>query len=315
MTVRRPSIRLLDIALMVVLLALFPVAWLVPEHRWDSLAKLTDRLAPLSRRRQRRLARIQAAFSDFDSARCLQVERESRANWILRQLQLLRAYRPGGWHPKICIEGRERIDRALALGKGAVLWNGAFRFSDLVAKIGLHEAGYHLTHLSMPDHGWSNTRFGVRWLNPILVRIERRFLLKRVVIDPGNPTQATEQIRCALGGNGIVSITAIRGAARRPASVRILNSNFRIGLGAPILAYETGASLLPVFTLRGREGSFQIFVEHAITVDTDIPRIDAAMGAVQVMGKLIERHVRAAPGEWNWWDMEPLNGAIESRKE
>ena len=311
MSARRTSIRSLDLALIGVLLALCPVAWLVPERRWSAVADLAVRARWPSQRSRKQLASIQASFAELDPASVRQIEREVGATWILRQLQLLRSYRPGGWRPRISIEGRERIERALAQGRGVILWNTAFRFSDLVVKIGMHDAGYGVTHLSMPEHGWSSSRFGIRWLNPIWVRIERRYLAERVVIDPANPNHATQQIKQTLNSNGIVSITAIRGAARKPAAIRVLGARFRLGLGAPILAYETGAALLPVFTLRLPDGSFRILIEAAIPVPSDRPRIEAAMASLELLGERVDRHVRAMPGQWNWWYMEPAEDVEE----
>ena len=304
MTAKRPAIRTSDLALAVALAALCPPAWLVPERRWPALAEKIVAAGWPKRRRLKRLSHIRSAFGELEEGALQRIERESSASWILRQLQLLRAYRPGGWHPRIALEGRERIEQALEQGAGVILWSGAFRFSDLVTKIGLHRAGYRLTHLSMPDHGWSSTRLGVRWLNPIWVRIETRYLHERVVIDPSDPKDATERIRRALVDNGIVSITAIRGAARRPHSIRILNARYRVGMGAPMLAHDTGAVLLPVFTLRQPDGSFRIEVEEPIAIRPELPRLPVAMAAVEELGRRIERHLRSAPGQWNWWDME-----------
>ena len=290
-------------------MALAPVAWLVPERRWDGFARSMVRFGWPGRRQRRHLAGIRAAFGEIDAAAARRIERESRSNWILRQLQVLRCYRPGEWRPRIEIEGRERIERARARGKGVILWNSAFRFSDLLAKIGMHDAGYSLTHLSMPEHGGSISSFGIRWINPILVRIERRYLGQRVVIDPDDPKRATEEIKRALAANGIVSITAIRGASRNPAAIRLLGARFRLGLGAPLLAHQTGATLLPVFTLRRPDGSFRIVVEEAIPLRPEGPRIEVAMAAVKALGERIEPHIRAAPGQWTWWYMEPIAGA------
>jgi predicted LPLAT superfamily acyltransferase len=237
----------------------------------------------------------------------LGIEREARATWVLRTLQLLRCYRPRGWRPRIELEGRERIEAALTAKRGAILWMNAFRFSDLVAKMGLNAAGYRLTHLSMPEHGGSITSFGIRFINPIWVKAENRHLGKRVVIDAEHPKRAPDEIRAALAANAVVSITAIRGASRNPAAVAVLGCRFEVGLGAPLLAYETGAALLPVFTLREPDGAFRVIVEDEIALDRQAPRIEAATAAARQLGARIERYIRRAPGQWTWWYMEAID--------
>ena len=308
---RRVAIRASDLGLAAALAALLPVAWLVPERRWPALAERLVAACWPRRRREARLAQIKAAFGALDDDAARRIERENCAVWILRQLQLLRCYRPGGWRPLTRIEGRERIEGALERGTGVILWTAPLRFSDLATKIGMHAEGYALTHLSMPDHGWSSTRFGVFWLNPIWTAVESRFVKERVVIDPDDPKPATERIRSALRANGIVSVTAIRGAARRPATIRILQARYRLGLGAPMLAHDTGAALLPVFTVRQPDGSFHILIDEPVTIAPTLPRLDAALAAVEELGRRIERQVRLAPGQWNWWDMERPCAASE----
>jgi lauroyl/myristoyl acyltransferase len=305
---RKLALLLFDLTVICRLAALFPVAWLLPERSWTGFAHSAASVPGLDR--SRKLARIRGTFGDLDSNSVNRIARENSANWILRQLQLFRSYRPGGWHPFVSIEGRERIDGALREGRGVILWNADFRFSDLVAKIGTHNAGYAVTFFTMPEHGWSASRFGIRYLNPIWVRIEKRYLAGRVVIDPSDPKPATDRIRHLLATNHIVAITAIRGAARRPVTVRVCGAQFRLGLGAPILAYETRATLLPVFTLRQPDGSFRMNVEEPLRIRADRPRIDAALEAVQEYGRRLEPYVRATPGQWNWWNMEGLGGEL-----
>jgi lauroyl/myristoyl acyltransferase len=308
---RRVAIRASDLGLAAALAALLPIAWLVPERRWPGLAERLVAACWPRRRREARLSQIKAAFGALDDDAARRTERESCAVWILRQLQLLRCYRPGGWRPVTRIDGRERIEAALQRGTGVILWTAPFRFSDLATKIGMHAGGYALTHLSMPDHGWSSTRFGVRWLNPVWTAVESRYVKERVVIDTDDPKHATERIRSAVRANGIVSITAIRGAARRPAAIRILQARYRLGLGAPMLAHDTGAALLPVFTVRRPDGSFHILIDEPVPIDATLPRPEAALAAVEEMGRRIERQVRLAPGQWNWWDMERISAASE----
>jgi hypothetical protein len=298
---RRPLVQLHDVALLGSLLALLPVAWAVPERHWDALARALALLG----RRKRHQAAIRAALTELGADAHLGIERESRANWVLRALQLLRSYRPAGWRPQIQLEGRDRIEAALTGRRGVILWMNAFRFNDLVGKMGLAGAGYRLTHLSMPEHGGSITRFGLKWVNPLWVTAENRYVGERVVIDPEHPKRATEEIRGALAANAVVSITAIRGASRKPAAILVLGCRFEVGLGAPLMAHETGAALLPVFTLREPDGSFRIIVEEEIALDRRAPRIEAATAAAGELGARLERHVRAAPGQWTWWYMDP----------
>jgi hypothetical protein len=270
------------------------------------LAKLIARVGLSRRSGQTWLNNLEGAYDNLDAAAARQIVVESGANWLIKQLQVLKSYSAKGWQPRIHLQGHEHIDAALVAGKGVILWNSPFRFADLIGKIGIHEAGYPLTHLSTLGHPWSDSRFGVRYLNPIWVRVEQRYLLQRVVIDPADPKQALDRLRSVLCANGIVSISAVRGVARKPIKIRLLNANFSLGLGAPLLAYDTGAALLPMFVSHQRDGSFRLVVEDPISIPAAEPRIEAAIVASQTFAKRTETHLQVAPEQWSWSTMEPI---------
>ena len=86
----------------------------------------------------------------------------------------------------------------------------------------------------------------------------------------------------------------------------MLGCRFEVGLGAPLMAHETGAGAAPRLHLREPDGSFpESSVEEEIALDRRAPRIEAATAAAGELGARLERHVRAAPGQWTWWYMEP----------
>ncbi|HXV26308.1 MAG TPA: hypothetical protein VED46_18905 [Alphaproteobacteria bacterium] len=326
----RRLIRLGDVSLLLLLLGLWPIAWLLPERLWPDAVNAILPIVQKSGKARARLAHIQNVLQDR-SHRSRQIDEESARNWLLKQLQLLRAYRPGGWRPKITVDGHEHIDAALARGCGVILWTPPFCFNEFISKIGLREAGFRLTHVVIPTHGWSNTHFGVRVLNPQWTRIEKRYLERQIVISDGNWGQAKSDprphgihlfsatrpsisrdtvpvsfslsaIRQVLRGNGVVLIAARKGAARRPATIRLLNARFPLGLGPAVLAYDCGAALIPVYTLRESVDSYRVVVDPALPIRRDLARYEAALDAAQKLAARLEHHIRAHPGQWNWWE-------------
>ena len=141
-------------------------------------------------------------------------------------------------------------------GQGGILWVAPFAFSDLVTKLALHEAGYAVAHLSRDTHGFSTTRFGRRVLNPIQTRVERRYLAERLVMSDERSVGPLRELAARLEQNRLVSIT-LAASGRRTRLVplpRRLPSGSRPARLA--LACQTGAPLLPVFTLREPDGRF-----------------------------------------------------------
>ena len=114
-------------------------------------------------------------------------QRIAAENWANRyeeRFQYLRAWRPDGWTPEIAILGEEHVTAALAKGRGIIFWAGNFSFNDLIAKIAWRRLGLAVSHFSRPIHGFSTTRFGVRYLNAVRRGIEDRYLGERLMVEP-----------------------------------------------------------------------------------------------------------------------------------
>jgi lauroyl/myristoyl acyltransferase len=189
--VARPAVSRADITTAIRLAASVPVAWLLPESTWPSLARgaswLAARLtgkttAAVASRMERALGRPGDSLSDKLAA-------DLRGARYEVAFQCLRHSRPGGWRPTIELHGREHLDEALRRGRGCVLWVAHFVFAPNVAKLALHDAGFKVSHLSRPDHGFSSTRFGIRYLNPVRSRYEDALLAERIVFDRAQLTR------------------------------------------------------------------------------------------------------------------------------
>jgi lauroyl/myristoyl acyltransferase len=285
------------------LLFMTAFSWAVPERLWGRFAGLC---APLAVRflpvgpnslveRIRRMAGQKLPLSSPEA-----LAGEVVAGFVEENMQLLKSYRPDGWEPEIRLLGEEHIAAALASGHGAVLWVGNFTYYSLTAKIALHRAGFAVSHFSDPAHGFSRTRFGMRFLNPIRTRIEELYLKERVIADPGIPVRALKRLHQCLEANGIVSIAA-RGRALRPEHVPFLEGSFTLGSGAPNIAAATGAALLPVFTIYEKDGSFTVTVEPPLNLSKDKPRREALDCVFRQYAARLEHYVLKHPQQWNGW--------------
>lgn len=260
----RTQIRLVSVgdAFRVVRMTLIALAsWVTPVRFWSGLsnflAEIDIRMRPEEMAdRAREISRVAGPSAAFDVD---DVVRASMAAHCEGQLQHFRCYRPGGWLPETRVVGRDHIDRGLAQGNGVILWMSNFTFNDLVSKIALSEAGFGVTHLSRPSHGYSITRFGMRFLNPLQSIIEDRFLEERVKILDRGPVLALMKLRDCLQKNGVVSITA-GDQAQRVVQAPFMNGALNLSTGPAELARMTGAVLLPVFTVRDGDGDYAVHV-------------------------------------------------------
>ncbi len=293
-----------DVATAFGLPLLAAVSWLVPARLWPRFGRW---FSPFYQRlvsseslsaSVTRLERFVAGTS-VDGALDT-ILRDVAAEDIVSLFQLLRDYRPGGWKPEIDLSGREHVEAALEQGRGAILWVAHFVYANLVAKMALHRAGYAVSYLSHPSHGFSATRFGMRYLNRVQTVIENRYLGERVLMSLGSPAGAVQILEERLAANVVISVS-VRGKAQGAASAPFLKGEIGLAPGTPALAHRSGAALLPVFPLRNASGGFTVFVEPPLAVDRSLGRREASAATLSQYAGLLERYVLKYPGQWLGW--------------
>ena len=291
-----------DVGMAVGLPLLALTAWLTPQRAWMRLAQA---LAPhagviLSRSQDDLIDRIEAvAGGDRLALPAEAIARELVACEIERNFQVLRDHLPSRWRPDVDVQGMDKLSDALAQGRGAVLWDSHFQFAAVVTKMALQQAGIGLYHLSHPRHGFSGSRFGMRFLNPVRTRCEGRYVEERVVLSLDGPVAAMRTLLKRLKENAVVSVT-VRGTGLHPCRASFFDDHLMVATGAPDLAHRSGAALFPVFTVR-RGDKFVVIIEEPLIIDPSIDRSAAAAAAATEYARRLEPHVAAHPGQWAEW--------------
>jgi len=299
----RPAWRMSDIMTCLGLAALLPPSWLMPERTWGPLWRACARIPFLtSGRAVRQAARsIQAALEESDLRRAEAIARDLKAATYELRMQDLRAWRPGGWKPKITLEGEHYLLSALSADKGAILWVAPFVFNSGPTKTAFHRKGYRVSHLSSPKHGFSETAFGVRHLNRVRCIPEDRCLVQRIVFDRSAPSTAMRRMVRALKAGEIVSIVAASTEGSEMVKAPILGGRLKVAVGAPRLAALTGAPLLPVFTVRDPGIGFRVAIEAPITIETERSSDERCIAAAIEFFRRSEPWVRRFPEQWRAW--------------
>ena len=279
---------------------LFLVAAAVPERRWPSVTfRLEQAKAALARFSPERILRgmrlMRNDLSRDDALRAAATRSE-------HHVQIVRDFF-WGWQAPIELSGAHHVTNALAGGRGAVLWVAHFSFNSLAVKKAFHAAGFPVSHLSRPEHGFSKSRFGVSCLNPIRVRTELRYLDDRIVIDRAKPASAVNRAQRRLRANEIVSITAGAWEGARVATANVRGCALDLSTGAPGLALMTGAALLPVFTVRDPGTSrIDVIVGEPIAMDHDGNRDETLLKATQAFADRLGPFVASHPLQWRDWE-------------
>ena len=275
------------------------ISSVAPEEKWQSLCfsveRLKHMLSPSGTSQIGKKVEMLGFATGDDEIRVRSMRTE-------HHVQVLRE-RLGGWRPRIEIVGLEHLEAAKRGGHGAVLWIAHFSFNSLASKIAFSRAGFDVFHVSRPEHGFTKSRFGIRFLNPIRIGAEQNHAAGRIVIDRANPAASMRTARRLLRANKFVSITAGAWEGQLLVTAKFGCATTEISSGAPRLARVANAPLLPVFVIRDETTkSIRVTVESPIDVQH---RGEKATMIRQATQEFADRHLpflEAHPHQWREWD-------------
>jgi lauroyl/myristoyl acyltransferase len=272
----------------------------MPRAFRSSVCRLAAGLAARTRRaRQARERMMQMLkLSERDAGRMV---RELQAGRLAGYLDVVRGLmlKPDF---RVSCRGLAHIAEAQSQGHGAILWISDFVSAGDVSKVALAREGLRMSHLSRPEHGFTTSKFGMRFLNPLRIRFECGYLAERVVFDRGNPAPAMSHIEQVVRRNGVVSIMASMHEGGTLADVPFLTGRLKLSLGAVRLALLSDAPVIPVFVVRDRagNGAFEVIVAAPLKIGEG-PREKRLLGAVCEYAGALEAFVRDRPACWVGW--------------
>lgn len=309
MSAKLRSLNSTDLAAVAGLPLLTALAWITAESSWQFIGSAMAPLAAPFSIGAGNLAQSIATVLDSPdgAAGGARILRDMLAHQVEETLQLLACHRPGGWRPAVELRGVDHLLKALAAGCGAILWVGNSAFASLTVKIALHDAGFTLHHLSHPRHGFSTSKFGMRWLNPLRTRIECGYLGTRAVLPlNGNAGPVLARLIDRLRDGSVVSVTE-GGTSLRPLTVPFLNGSLRLAPGAPGMAQRAGAALLPVFATREESNRCVVTIEPPLSLPRGLSKGSFLESAARAFAERLETNVRRYPGAWfGWAEASPL---------
>ena len=130
--------------------------------------------------------------------------------------------------------------------------------------------------------------------------MENRYLKDRVTMSMDNATAAVQVLRKRLLAGAIISISA-RELTRNPVNAQFLAGTLPLAIGAPSLAQQTGAVLLPVHALQINSCEFTVIIERPIELDASQPRSITGETAARKYASRLETVVREFPDQWLGW--------------
>lgn len=120
------------------------------------------------------------------------------------------------------------------------------------------------------------------------------------------------QIRGRLAANRVVAMLMDRHLGRDRVEVTLLGRKAGFLRTPPLMAFLTGAPLVPCFIERIREGRFQVQAGTPIFVSADLRRDEAIQDAAQRFADQLDVRLRAHPDFWyhfySYWDAQRDTG-------
>ena len=291
------------------------VAGLLPERCWWPLALAFARIKVALRlgKTNRRFDRLAMIFGrHLPEERRRRIVIESFAHGEVAHLQRCRENWFKPWRTSLAVTGLEHVDAALAGGRGAVLWVSRFVYSDLLTKKGLHQAGLPVHHISRPSHGFDGSRLAECVLDPFWVGPERRHLAERIIITKEASAAATRRMRRLLKDNAIVSVT-IGHVGRQWCLAPFFEARAYQATGPANLALNAGAPLLPVVTIGGAGGGFEVHIGPPLAVPPEGKREARFEAMAGEMMRRLEPFALAEPAQFMFWRgrYDPTGGEDE----
>jgi lauroyl/myristoyl acyltransferase len=270
---------------------------------WTAAAERMATLGGVRRRRRyRRFAeRVRAFYGNgIDEAEVRALSHACQAAIHRRRLATIAEWSQSPFAPEIAVEGADHVLEALRGGRGAILWLDNFINHQVIGKKGLHAVGFGGWQVSWTMHGFSSSRIGTKYLNPVQIAAEKRYVDGRIEFDADSTLAATRRIGRVLAENGIVRITNNAYIGRKFVTAP-LGPNASISLAtAPLnMSLKLGAPILPVATVEVRPlAQYRVVVAPPLEVSGDDPgftRVAANYGAY--LKPLIEQY----PAQWRGW--------------
>jgi KDO2-lipid IV(A) lauroyltransferase len=184
----------------------------------------------------------------------------------------------------VTVHGLENIDQALAAGKGTVMFTAHYGNLDVAGQV-FSLSGYPLTVVA--------ERLKPEKLYQYVASLRASKGLKLIPSD-----DFLRPLFRALRNNEIVGLAADRNLTGTGTLIDFFGAPALLPDGHVRLALHTGAKLLPAFSLRKPDNTFEAFVEPAFSVlDTGNAERDVRVGMVQLVA-VLEKYIGQHPEQW-----------------
>jgi len=184
----------------------------------------------------------------------------------------------------VTLHGLENIDQALAAGNGAVMFTAHYGNLDVAGQV-FSLSGYPLTVVA--------ERLKPEKLYQYVASLRASKGLKLIPSD-----DFLRPLFRALRNNEIIGLAADRNLTGTGTTIEFFGAPALLPDGHVRLAQRTGAKLLPAFSLRRPDNTFEAFAEPAFSVeDSGDAERDVRAGMARLLA-VLEKYIGEHPEQW-----------------
>lgn len=233
---------------------------------------------------QRNLARVQGIEVNRVRDLTRTAMRKYADYW--RVLFQVSAWSPEQFEARVHVHNKERIDEALAAGRGVVVAS-------------THSGNWDVAGLTVA-HTWGGVTTVAERLRP--EALFEAFCAHRapygieILPHRGGPRPPFEVLQERLRAGGLVALVADRDLSRRGVEVSFFDGRSRMAAGPAALAVATGAALIPC--AMWVEGDVAHFSAH-VPIEVDATADDAVATVTQRLADVFARDIAAHPADWH----------------
>jgi len=191
------------------------------------------------------------------------------------------------------LKGKEKIDKALKQGKGALLLSSHVGNWELGAAL-LGSLGYEMFVIAL-DH--TDKR-----VNEIFIKRRKSFGVKVIPLGP-----SLRRGFKALRENKLVAILGDRDFTDSGERIEFFGKETLLPRGPASFSLRTGAPILPAFVIRTKANNCRLIIEDPIKYKETGTWQEDIKGLMTAYVRVIERYIRRYPDQWyvfrKVWDL------------
>jgi len=183
-------------------------------------------------------------------------------------------------------EGTEKIDCALARGKGVLALTGHIGNWELLAS--------YFRFLGYPG-SLMGRRIYYDKFNDVLVNLRKSGLVSTIYRD-----ESPRKVLAALKDNHVIGISADQDIdSLEGIFVPFFGKPAWTPIGPAKLALASGAAIVPAFMIH--EGDqYRLYLEDPILPDPNVNKEEVVKQMTEAWSKVVERYIRQFPDQWVW---------------